>query len=194
MVDDRVIVSQRSLDVEMVRNRRLQRAEGSVVEEGRGHLQVAQRRGAEGVPQRRIAARFARSQNPRSRRGRRRSRCRVPMPNSGASCGPPIRCGLKSLNISLDWPATAWQATHPALPKKSNAPRFWPGVMACVSPRAKRSSGALADVRVASNSAMARRRMLIVMPPGGSGTPPLKTIPNFSKYSGIEFSRASTAS
>src|SRR4029434_10192832 len=38
----------------MVRDRRLQRAEGPIVEERQGGLQVPERRGAEGVSQRRI--------------------------------------------------------------------------------------------------------------------------------------------
>ena len=92
-----------------------------------------------------------------------------------------MRCGRKSENISFDGPATAWQVTHLAFSKKSSAPRFCPDVIARVSPRANRSSGASAAVSVVWNSAIASRRMWMVIPPGDNGTPPLNTAPNFSR-------------
>jgi hypothetical protein len=48
----------------------------------------------------------------------------------GATCGTPITCSRKSLNISFDDPETAWQPTQPALPKNSTAPRFSASVIA----------------------------------------------------------------
>jgi hypothetical protein len=48
----------------------------------------------------------------------------LPAPNSDAIRGTPITCILKSLNIPLDLPATAWQVTHPPLPGKMRAPFF----------------------------------------------------------------------
>ena len=41
-----------------------------------------------------------------------------------------MTCCRKSLNISFEAPATAWQATQPASPKKSSAPRFSASVSA----------------------------------------------------------------
>jgi hypothetical protein len=58
LVDARVIAKQRNSDVEVVRDGGFQCAEGAVVEEGWSHLQVAQRRGAKGIPQRGIALRL----------------------------------------------------------------------------------------------------------------------------------------
>ena len=40
----------------------------------------------------------------------------------------------KSLNISFDCPATAWQRTQPASPKKRSAPRFSDPVIAARVP------------------------------------------------------------
>ena len=62
----------------------------------------------------------------------------VPFPDTkiGAICGTPATWFLKSLNISFDWPATAWHTTHRAFPKNTTAPFFWERVMAFESPLA----------------------------------------------------------
>jgi hypothetical protein len=54
----------------------------------------------------------------------------------GTSCGTPSTWSRKSLNISFEAPATAWQVTQPAEPKNSSAPCFSSAVSASSSPRA----------------------------------------------------------
>ncbi len=53
-----------------------------------------------------------------------------PTPKKGAICGSPATCILKSLNISLECPETAWQETQPALPKNRSPPFFCGTVIA----------------------------------------------------------------
>src|SRR5262245_26511086 len=99
----------------MVRDRRVQGSERSVVEEPRGDLEVEQGRGAEHVTQSGISFRLLEPESSFSQ-GPPKIVSPRPTPNCGATCGPPIRCGAKSLNISLDGPATAWHVTQFAFP------------------------------------------------------------------------------
>jgi hypothetical protein len=73
----------------------------------------------------------------------------------GAIWGAAITWVWKSLNISFDSPATAWQLTHCPLPKNTSAPFFSWNVIAVSSPRAYSSIGASAQICESSNSAIA---------------------------------------
>jgi len=138
------------------------------VEERRRHGEVAQRRRPELVAVGAVAVTCSR---PKS------SFCPGPSNAAlvffGATCGTPNTRLEKSLNISLDFPATAWQATHPALPKKKQGALLLVGRQGRALPPREAVQRRVGEGEANSNSAIASPNIskVIARPAAPPGRP-----------------------